>query len=116
MLVFFRTRPAKSLIYEKSSPTLESDLKDCIFSRPWEVFLGKGALKICSKFTGEHPSWNAISIKLRLIHPMKQISSFPEKKQAVEAKFLAKLQASNCKKDQKSYDCHMYCCPPGHMT
>ena len=34
MLVFFRTRPAKNLIYEKSSPTLESDLKDCIFSRP----------------------------------------------------------------------------------
>ena len=47
---------------------------------------------------------------------MKQISSFSEKKQVVEAKFLAKLQASNCKKDQKSYDCHLYCCPPGHMT
>ena len=79
MLVFFRTRPAKNLIYEKSSPTLESDLKDCIFSRPWEVFLGKGALKICSKITEEHPCRNAISIMLRLIHPMKQISSFSEK-------------------------------------
>ena len=32
-------------------------------SRP-EVFLGKGALKICSKFTGEHSCRNAISIKL----------------------------------------------------
>ena len=41
---------------------------------------------------------------------------FFRKKQVVGAKFLAKLQASNCKKDQKSYDCHMYCCPPGHMT
>ena len=32
-------------------------------SRP-EVFLGKGALKICSRFTGEHPCRSAISIKL----------------------------------------------------
>ena len=24
-------------------------------SSPSEVFLGKGVLKICSKFTGEHP-------------------------------------------------------------
>ena len=29
-----------------------------------EVLLGKGVLKICGQFTGEHPSWNAISIKL----------------------------------------------------
>ena len=29
-----------------------------------EVLLGKDALKICGQFTGEHPSWNAISIKL----------------------------------------------------
>ena len=32
-------------------------------SRP-EVFLGRGVLKICSKFTGEHPCRNVISIKL----------------------------------------------------
>ena len=32
-------------------------------SRP-EVFLGKGVLKICSKFIGEHPCRSAISIKL----------------------------------------------------
>ena len=30
-----------------------------------EVFLGKGVLKICSKFTGEHPCRSAISIKLQ---------------------------------------------------
>ena len=30
-------------------------------SRP-EVFLGKGALKICSKFTGENPCQSVISI------------------------------------------------------
>ena len=29
-----------------------------------ELFLGKGVLKICSKFTGEHPCWSAILIKL----------------------------------------------------
>ena len=29
-----------------------------------EVFLEKGVLKICSKFTGEHPCRNVISIKL----------------------------------------------------
>ena len=29
-----------------------------------EVFLGKGVLKICIKFTGEHPCQSAISIKL----------------------------------------------------
>ena len=30
-----------------------------------EVFLGKGVLKICTKFTGEHPCRSAISIKLQ---------------------------------------------------
>ena len=34
-------------------------------SSPSEVFLGKGVLKICSKFTGEHPCRSAISIKLK---------------------------------------------------
>ena len=29
------------------------------------MFLGKGALKICSKFTGEHPCRSAISAKLQ---------------------------------------------------
>ena len=40
----------------------------CVFrsSQP-EVFLGKGVLKICSKFTGEHPCRSAISIKLQSI-------------------------------------------------
>ena len=33
-------------------------------SRP-EVFLRKGVLKICSKFTGEHPYRSVISIKLQ---------------------------------------------------
>ena len=34
-------------------------------SNPPEVFLGKGVLKICSKFTGEHPCRSATSIKLQ---------------------------------------------------
>ena len=33
-------------------------------SSPSEMFLGKGVLKICRKFTGEHPCRSAISIKL----------------------------------------------------
>ena len=36
----------------------------CRNSHP-EVFLGKGVLKICSKFTVEHPYRSAISIKLQ---------------------------------------------------
>ena len=45
-----------------------------VFQQSWksrsihsEVFLGKGVLKIWSKFTGEHPCRNVISIKLLLI-------------------------------------------------
>ena len=34
-------------------------------SSPSEVFLRKGVLKICSKFTGEHPCGSVISIKLQ---------------------------------------------------
>ena len=33
-------------------------------SSPPEVFQEKGVLKICSKFTGEHPCRSVISIKL----------------------------------------------------
>ena len=36
-------------------------------SGPPGVVLGKGVLKICSKFTGEHPCRNVISIKLQSI-------------------------------------------------
>ena len=36
-----------------------------IRSSPPEVFLGKGVLKICSKFTGEHPCRSVISRKLQ---------------------------------------------------
>ena len=34
-------------------------------SSPSDVFLGKGFLKICSKFIGEHPWQSVISIKLQ---------------------------------------------------
>ena len=33
-------------------------------SSPSEVFLGRSLLKLCSKFTGEHPCRSTISIKL----------------------------------------------------
>ena len=34
------------------------------FNKVAEVFLGKGVLRICSKFTGEHQCQSVISIKL----------------------------------------------------
>ena len=40
--------------------TLSTDYR----SSPPEVFLGKGDVKICSKFKGEHPCQSAISVKL----------------------------------------------------
>ena len=33
-----------------------------------EVLLRKGVLKICSKFTGQHPCWSVISIEIALRH------------------------------------------------
>ena len=38
---------------------------ELVRSSPPEVFSGKGVLKICSKFTGEHPCRSVISIKLQ---------------------------------------------------
>ena len=40
-------------------------LLENVESSPSEVFLIKGVLKICNKFTGEHPCRSAISIKLQ---------------------------------------------------
>ena len=40
-----------------------------------EVFLRKGVLKLCSKFTGEHPCRSAISIKL-LYYPANLLHIF----------------------------------------
>ena len=39
-------------------------IKELGRSSPPELFLGKGVLKIYSKFTAEHPCPSAISIKL----------------------------------------------------
>ena len=36
-------------------------------SSPGEVLFANVVLKICSKFTGEHPNWSAISIELLCI-------------------------------------------------
>ena len=44
--------------------TLDSLLDHGRSSRP-EAFLGKVVLKIWRKFTGEHPCWSVISIKLQ---------------------------------------------------
>ena len=44
------------------SPQLATDAK--CRSCPSQVFLGKGVLKICSKFTGEHPYRSMVSMTL----------------------------------------------------
>ena len=50
--------------------------------QPFRVFLGKGVLKICSKFTREHPGRSVISIKLlnslMTEAVMKELSNFIE--------------------------------------
>ena len=49
-----------------SSWLLSWEIKICCNrSSHSEVFLRKCVLKICSKFTGEHPWWSAISTKLQ---------------------------------------------------
>ena len=45
--------------------TKTQDLSQIYKSSHSEVFLRKGVLKICSKFTGEHPFRRSISIKLQ---------------------------------------------------
>ena len=46
------------------SVACRNSIVDVIMDKqPPEVFLGKAVLKTCSKFTGEHPSRSAISIK-----------------------------------------------------
>ena len=52
MTDYFQLINTKSGIYTSSHP---------------KVFLGKGVLKICSKFTGEHSCRGVISIKLHSI-------------------------------------------------
>ena len=52
MLYLFRPRLTNET-YEKCFSLKEAQV----------VFLGKGALKICSKFTGEHPFRSVITIK-----------------------------------------------------
>ena len=55
-----------SIIAQKSQSNQEQ-CSLCCSSRSScsEVFLRKGVLKICSKFTGEHPCWSVISTKLQ---------------------------------------------------
>ena len=52
-----------TIISLHSKIQFQGEVSLCISSHP-QVFLRKGVLKICSKFTGEHPCRSAISIKL----------------------------------------------------
>ena len=56
----------KQVAYQKIHGIIDKEnlgQRDFRNSRP-KVFLVKGVLKICGKFTGEHPCRNVISIKL----------------------------------------------------
>ena len=79
-LVFILTlswrRPLSYRNQSKPASIMKELIKPAIFSISFsttltvrsshlEVFLVKGVLKICSKFTGEHPYRSAISIKLQ---------------------------------------------------
>ena len=50
--------------FQNCRETLLMYVRSSRSSRP-EVFSGEGVLKICSKFTGEHPYRSAISVKLQ---------------------------------------------------
>ena len=54
----------KESVYFKIE-TIEIDRRAELINSSLEVFLGKGILKICSKFIRKHPCRNAIAIKLQ---------------------------------------------------
>ena len=66
--IVFKILKISGLSFRKTK-IISGDKKSLVFigkfrsSHP-EVFLGKGVLKICSKYTGEHPCRSAISIQL----------------------------------------------------
>ena len=63
LLVFFYIVLKKNTPFQNS--LIYKHIRYCISrSSPPEVFLGKGVLKICRKFTGEHPCRSVTSIKL----------------------------------------------------
>ena len=59
---YFIRKIMKTITFDNST-VKKSSFTNFRSSGP-EVFLGKGVLKICSKFTGDHPCESAISIKL----------------------------------------------------
>ena len=59
---YFVRRIMKTITFDNST-VKKSSFTNFRSSGP-EVFLGKGVLKICSKFTGDRPCESAISIKL----------------------------------------------------
>ena len=60
LIGYFRTNVGSKIQFN----TLRSFFKRVYRSSHPEVFLRKGVLKTCSKFTGEHPCQSVISIKL----------------------------------------------------
>ena len=70
-MVRLKKKHEKELGYERANKFIFNDRIIMINikvindkSSPSDVFFGKGVLKICSRFTGEHPCRSVISIKL----------------------------------------------------
>ena len=67
----WKTRTRKNSIFETFQATHKTHF-ECVWiminawdrSSPQKIFLGKGILKIYTKFTGKHPLWSAISMEL----------------------------------------------------
>ena len=75
--IFLQIKKACTLNFEAEIRILHKTSLQSFRSSHPEVFLGKGVLKICSKFTGEHPCRSVISIKLQSKATAKQ-SNFIE--------------------------------------
>ena len=62
-IILFRMQRRDTATEDEFDAVLQMKLEHVASSRP-EVFLTKGVLKICIKFTGEHPCRSVTSIKL----------------------------------------------------
>ena len=61
----FKIEETFNKYFQNLVPNLDLKVPSDFRSTRLEVFLVKGVLKICCKFTGEHPCRNVISIKLQ---------------------------------------------------
>ena len=59
--VFFKKLDLIAILHLKPNALLSITVTITVRSNPPEVFLGKGVVKICSKFTRDHPCWSMMA-------------------------------------------------------